>query len=419
MYHLRGAFSQQLVSKVSDVIESIGYAGDVAVCKDTRPSSASLCHTIISILLKNGNSVHNLGVGPTPYLSYYTKMHNCLGVMITASHNPEHDNGIKLFHSGKEADFRHNPPQTPSTEEYDCSSFRQAYMQDMVRKIDSEAVRRKSPKILIDFGNAASSNFTAHALRMIGARTVTLNADHSTPFSRSSEPEKGTDYLPNLISQLGVDFAIVHDIDSDRCRIATKDGLMNQDVQLLNMADYVCSSGDVFVTTVEASKLVVDELGKKGVDVRITPVGSNYVAEKVKSLNAVFGGEPCGEYVYADWLFSADGIYTALKFVEMYCKRGFTAPVPYNTIRDSIQLNGMDKKSIMECVRARVNSLGVEQINRMDGLLFTYKDAKVLVRMSNTQDIVRITVEHPNADAVKNVHMQIYELVRSCIKTQK
>ncbi len=418
MYHLRGRFSHELVVKISSVIEKMGCVGVVAVCRDTRPSSACLHHHISSMLLKNGNEVRNLGVGPTPYLSRYTKINSCLGIMITASHNPEEDNGIKLFHSGLEASIPDRPIKSrmPSQNEYDCRDFRYVYIKDAVRGLDSEAVKRRSPKIVVDFGNASSSAFTAHALRMLGAKAITINADHSVPFSRPSEPDKNIPYLAEFVERVSADFAVAHDADSDRCRIVTREGIMNQDVQLLNMADYMCSKGDVFVTTVEASQLVADELRKKGVSVLITPVGSNYVGEKVKSAGASFGGEPCGEYIFPDWLFSADGVYAALKFAEMHCKRGFKSYKPYHTIRDAVMLKGNSKADVMERILKKVDSLGITDINTMDGLLFNHKGVKVLVRASNTQDIIRITTEHPDENAVKNIHSEINELVRSCLK---
>ncbi len=414
----RGVFEDGLIERVEKAIERLGWQGTVAVCGDTRPSTPALKSRIISVLMKNGNDVHDLGIGPTPYLSYYTKLHNCLGIMATASHNPEGDNGIKMFKGGVEAvDVEECNGRGPAKSIINAD-FRDGYIRALLNKADTEAIRDRQPIVIVDCANGTAGAFTPTLLRMAGAHVITIDAEHSNPFSRDSEPnERSLSYLPRLISGLGADFAVAHDVDGDRCRIITTHGVMDQDVQLFLMADYLCKGGETFVTTVEASQLVVDGMQRKGVNVEITPVGSNFVGRSAKKSNAVFGGEPCGEYVFPSLTHSADGVFAALMFTKMYCERGFSGPVPYYTIRGKVDNAGMKtKEKVFADIENRLmKELGVKEFTRLDGLLFTYSGAKVLVRGSNTQDIIRITCEHKDKGKAESVYRGVESIVKMCV----
>ncbi|MCX8200339.1 MAG: hypothetical protein N3G76_02625 [Candidatus Micrarchaeota archaeon] len=393
----RGLYNSQLAGRISSTVSSLGLQGIVAVAADTRPSSHSLLSAVSAALLGNGNTVHNLGIIPTPTLAYYSKAHGCVGIMITASHNPEQDNGIKIFLNGKEAlGIAPKPPAPPSGTIISVNP-RTQYFDALLRQVDLSPIRKSHPKVIVDCGNGAGGAFTPFILRAAGAHVITIDAECSHPFAREPEPEHPSlSYLPSLVSETGADFAIVHDADADRCRIVTADGMMAQDVQLLNVAAALCGQGDTLVTTVEASRMVQDELEKAGVRTVVTPVGSNFVARAVESLGAVFGGEPCGEYVFPRHMYSADGILAALVLTRIYCERGgFAKYATYATIRSKIEVAkaGGKELAISKLREALVQDPGVRIISEQDGVLFEYGSSRVLVRKSNTQDIIRITCE--------------------------
>ncbi len=418
----RGMYDEALIRRISSAVGSLGNQGTVAVAIDTRPSGPALSDTIISILKKNGNAVHFLGVAPTPVLSYYSKVQNCLGIMVTASHNPETDNGIKMFFNGVEAiDVQPKPAGMPCDVKIDVD-IRDSYLHVALAQVDTSSIKRKRPKVIVDCANGTGALYTPHLLRMAGAHVITIDADSSLPFSRDSEPtEKSLSYLPALITALNADFAVAHDADADRCRIITKDGLLNQDVQLLNMASALCKSGETFVTTVEASQMVSDELAKKHIKIEITPVGSNFVAREAKNKSAAFGGEPCGEYIFPKFLLSADGILSALMFTKLYCESGFTDYKPYATIRGKIEIasgkggsknTDETKQSAMkEIEMALKKDKNAKIVSDLDGVLFIYNDARVLVRKSNTQDIIRITCEHKDEKKAQAAYDEIKRIV--------
>ena len=410
-YSFRGPFNDVLLSRISRTIDALGMQGKVAVAMDTRPSSPALYNLITSHLLQNGNEVHSLGVAPTPVLSFYTKHANCLGIMITASHNPMDDNGIKMFFRGAEAQgiTPHPSSPAPSHKLFTIDAYL-LYIQNALAQVDTSTIKSRKPKVLIDCINGTAANYTPFILRSAGAHVVTVNAELSHPFSREPEPtENALAYLVDMVRELDADFAVAHDPDADRCRIVTRDGVMNQDVQLLNMADALCSEGDTFVTTVEASQLVSDILKTKGVSVEITPVGSNFIARALQKRGR-FGGEPCGEYVYPHFLLTADGVMTALQFTKLYCDRGFTNYKPYSTIRGKVEVHDKDKS--MSMIRAKLaGEHGVKMLSTLDGLLFEYNNARVLIRKSNTQNIVRITCEHKDEESARSVYSRVMKIV--------
>ncbi|MGC9057677.1 MAG: hypothetical protein ACP5H8_01185 [Candidatus Micrarchaeia archaeon] len=417
---LRGRYSEKLVDGVERIISSMGGVGKVFVSMDTRPSSPTLHHTVIKSLLQNGNTVYDVGIGPTPYLSYLTKVHGCLGIMITASHNPEYDNGIKVFYRGMEVD-REGIIQTISHRPQSCGRIHtvdlcESYLRHLCMLFDARPIMKRRPKVIVECGNGTAGMFTPYMLARAGVRVVTVNSEHSNPFSRDSEPtQQSLQYLAGLVQEFNADFAIAHDVDADRCRIITKDGIMSQDVQLLNMALYVCRPGSLFVTTVEASGLVVETVSKKGVGVEITPVGSSFVGRKVSELRAAFGGEPCGEYIFPGHIYSADGIVTALKFTELFCVSGFSAFPEYPIIRGTVKVREGMKDQVMARIENELALQGISSISMVDGLLFNHNGAKVLIRKSNTQEVIRITVEHRDVHMLNEVYNNMVNLVKRSV----
>ncbi|MEM4331875.1 MAG: hypothetical protein QW500_01195 [Candidatus Micrarchaeia archaeon] len=414
-YSFRGKYGPELVRRVADTIHKIGFQGVVVIARDSRPSSHALASLIVSGLLQNGNIVHDIGVVPTPVLSYYSKQHSCLGVMVTASHNPEDDNGIKMFFNGSEAsNIQPNHSINPSSKII-VADAAAGYIPAVLKYIDTSAIQRVRPKVVVDCGNGTAGAFTPLILRAAGARVITVDAEISHPFSRSPEPEYDTlAYLPAIVREMGAAFAVAHDADADRCRIVTADGVMPQDIQLLNIASAICKKGDLFVTTVEASQAVLDQLAKIGIRTEITPVGSNHVARAAARYGAKFGGEPCGEYVFPDFLLSADGVLSALVLTKIYCElKGFTAYNQYPIIRGKIAVSpNIPKYKIIEKVKGALRQVpSINIVSEQDGILFNYEGARVLVRCSNTQDIIRITCEH----ADENRARQAYDWIKKVI----
>jgi phosphoglucosamine mutase len=282
--------------------------------------------------------------------------------------------------------------------------------------VDSELIAKKKPKVLVDC-NGAASVITPQLLTDLGCRVVSVNASRCC-FNRPSEPNAtNLAYLSGLVRSGGFDFAIAHDGDGDRCMVLDETGAaLPLDAQLAMMIAHELegSSNKRIISTVEASLMIRDVVGKAGGTIDITPVGSTFIGDLMEENGALFGGEPCGEYIYRDGVHVPDAELAAAKFVQMFCEKGVFSKRKYPAhFMARERFPAKDKQASMLLVRGSVAKLGIDgDIRADDGIRLDEEDGWFLIRASGTEPIIRLTMEYKTKARLEQRRAQMIKLIK-------
>ncbi len=405
---IRGIYGQDITEGLALKIANIFASGTLVAGRDIRESGVPLMEAVAAGALASGADVVDLGIVPTPTVAIYPNR----GIMVTASHNPPEYNGLKLMEKGKEIG---KALEKEITQAYRESHFRMGrtpgrkgtdpeavdrHKAMVMGLVDCEAIARKKPKIVVDC-NGAAAVITPSLLSDLGCVVVSVNASLEG-FARPSEPnEKNLSYLGGIVRSAGADFAIAHDGDGDRCVVFDETGTMLPlDAQLAMMMEHelASSKNKKIVSTLEASLAVSDAVKRAGGKIAITPVGSTFVADELERQEALFGGEPCGEYIYAGGVHVPDAVLAAAKFAEIFCVDGrfskLKARYPQHFMARE-KFPAHDRQAAMERIVKAVRASGITgEVRSDDGVRVDEEDGWFLIRASGTEPIVRLTMEY-------------------------
>ena len=407
---IRRMFDQALVDTALRVGSALASrSSDILVGMDTRTTSPLLTHLVISGILGSGATAHVAGIAPTPSVAYSTRTVKT-GCMITASHNPEEYNGLKLL----------NPDGSSFTQ------FQQAEMEELIqiqhwtdwqhqgseRAIDALTPHKNAildkvniktgTTVVVDCGNGAGSVLTPALLADAGTKTICINCNPSGHFARPSEPLKeNVGYIGELVKKTESACAVVHDGDADRMMAFDNRGrYIDGDHLLMLFARYL--DAKQVVTTSDAS-MIIEEIA----DVRRTPVGDTYVSEELLKWGD-FGGEPSGAWIFPQISYCPDGPHAAALFCEISTEwnvaQELDAMPSYPVLRESFSSN---------TARETVMALGAAKPT--DGIRIADEEGWCLIRASGTEPKIRITAEGKTLQKAK----EILKKGRSMIKQGK
>jgi len=424
---IRGIYGGEITEELAMKIAGIFAEKALVVGRDIRKSGVPLSQAAAAGAASVGADVIDLGIVPTPTLAFATNKHSCRGIMVTASHNPPEYNGLKLIEKGREigkemekaiqekykqelilaksiGKFRHDP------------NIIEEHKGMVISMVDADAIRKKKPKIIVDC-NGAASVITPSLLSDLGCEVTSINASLER-FSRPSEPSKeNLSHLPGLVRDANADFAIAHDGDGDRCAIVDDTGeMLPLDVQLAMMIEHELSltKSKKIVSTVEASLAIREVVESAGGSIEITPVGSTYVGDVLERGEAAFGGEPCGEYVYAKGVHVPDAVLAAAKFAEIFCKKGKFSELKkkykqYFIAREKFKAK--DKHAAVQAIRKSIDIKG--KVRSDDGIRVDEEDGWFLIRASGTEPIVRLTMEYKTSEKLNKRKAELTKLIES------
>jgi phosphoglucosamine mutase len=430
---IRGIYGSDITEGLALKVANVFAMGTLACGRDMRESGIPLFHAVSAGAASAGADVVDLGIVPTPTVA----LAGGRGIMITASHNPPEYNGLKLVENGKEigkelegeiaAAYREGTfriSRKPGRVSKDTGII--GRHKDMVcGMVDAAAIAKRKPKVVVDC-NGAAAVITPSLLSDLGCEVVSVNCSLES-FARPSEPnEKNLSYLGGIVRSAGADFAIAHDGDGDRCAVFDETGTMLPlDVQLAMMIGHelASSKNKKIVSTVEASLTIREVVEKAGGQIAITPVGSTFVADELERSGALFGGEPCGEYVYASGVHVPDAVLAAAKFAEIFCAKGAFSKLktlyPQNFMaREKFQAK--DKHAAVAAIRKAIDAGEVEnQGNRKpetnDGVRVDEEDGWFLIRASGTEPIVRLTMEYKTKDRLETRKSRLVALIQKSL----
>jgi len=381
-------------------------SSDVIVGMDTRTTSPLLSHLIVSGIISNGGTAHLAGIVPTPTVAFNTRLMKA-GCMITASHNPEEYNGLKLFNPDGSSFTQEQQKET----EKQLASLNYTDWQHLGKESTIDALTPHKNAILdkininpdlsviLDCGNGAGCMLTPRILADAGIRPKNVNCNPLGYFARPSEPlPEYLGYIGDMARNTDADCAVVHDGDADRMMAFDNRGrYIDGDHLLMLFAKYMAAKR--VVTTSDAS-MIIDDI----TEVRRTPVGDAYVSEELIQWGD-FGGEPSGAWIFPKISLCPDGPFAAALFCEIASEWDVAEEIDamphYPILRESFQTNSA--KEILS---------GLGAARPTDGIRITEDDGWCLVRASGTEPKIRITAEGKNITMAKAMLAKGKELVR-------
>ncbi len=405
---------------------------EILIGMDTRESGAWIAGQVAGGLADRGVRARLAGVITTPGVAYLTRADDFVaGVMISASHNPYQDNGIKVFgHSG----FK-----LPDAEEHEIEreifqllgngavqtgpkslavdpGLDQRYVDYLLSTI---TVRFDKTRIIIDCGNGAASHLAPDLFRRNGAE---VHAICASPNGRNINLDCGALHVETLrqaVIERQADLGVAFDGDADRAIFVDRCGkIVDGDAVLLIAARSLKAAGhltgDVVVSTVMANLGLETALSRDGIRMLRTPVGDKYVLEEMIRVNAALGGEQSGHVIFREWATTGDGMLTALRLVETAQRAG----AGLDELTRDLQIYPQRLYNVRVREKKPLTDLPAvgHEISACEKALGAA--GRVLVRYSGTEPLIRVMVEGPELEQVENYGRRIAHAVEREIGVQ-
>ncbi|MBC7463929.1 MAG: phosphoglucosamine mutase [Actinobacteria bacterium] len=415
------------------LIESLGSTDErstatrprAIVGQDSRASGEFLEAAIVAGLSSAGVDVYRVGVLPTPAIAYLVGESGAdLGVVISASHNPMPDNGIKLFSRGggklddaleTAIEVRMREPWERPTgsnvgRAIDDPSAAERYLSHLLASVTTPLA---GLKVVVDCANGAASFVAPEAYRRAGAEVIAISNE---PNGWNINDGCGSTHMSNLqakVLETQADIGIALDGDADRCLVVDEDGnIIDGDQILTILALGMKSRGQLKSNTVVST--VMSNLGFRtimksaGIDVVTTQVGDRYVIEKMIESDFSLGGEQSGHVIMRDYSNTGDGILTSLALLQEVVRSKKSIQSLADAMRKfpqvMINVSGVAKERlesstvISAAIRSAEEELGDE--------------GRVLVRASGTEPMVRVMVEAASDDLASRIAAGLADVVQ-------
>ena len=388
---------------------------NIAIGKDTRRSSYMFEYALSTGLTASGADVYLLHVTTTPSVSFITKTENFnCGIMISASHNPYYDNGIKLLNSNGEKmeeevidaleaylDGRVNEIPLATREAIgrtiDYSAGRNRYIGYLI----SLATRSyKNIKVGLDCANGSTWMMAKSVFDALGAKTYVINNDPNGLNINENCGSTHIDVLRQYVLENNMDVGFAFDGDGDRCLAIDKTGkLIDGDLILYIYGCYMKERGklenNTIVTTVMSNLGLYKALDRVGIDYVKTAVGDKYVYECMRENGHRIGGEQSGHIIFSKYATTGDGLLTAIKLMEVMLEKHMTL----GQLSEDVKIYPQKLKNVRVADKeAALSDSGVKAaIKESEQILGC--DGRILVRKSGTEPVIRVMVEASSDEA--------------------
>ncbi len=387
--------------------------------KDTRPSSIMVKETASAALRQNGTNVFDLGTVPTPVVFHESRNFGA-GIVVTSSHNPIEWNGLKFIIEGRginEAEL----PQILETQEIQQSSIgseetiKSSYLEDAKKFIGNI---EDTPEIVIDIGGGAAKEFAPKLLKELGCSVQVINPDLK---GCTRGPDPTVDNLTDLVSiSSEKDIGFAFDLDGDRLVVVRNGKKQTPDVTLgLGVAKALDLGYKNFVLSIDSSVSIEKFIKENGGVVQRSKVGEANVIDLMIKTKAQAGGEGSSAgFILPEFNFCREGILTSGLIASMLGNSRFNEVLNfmenYFQVREKINVDSVYHDKVMERVASKVNKKYSEVIG-IDGIKgIIDEDSWVLIRKSNTEDIIRISVESNTLDKCRTIVKETSEIVNQC-----
>ena len=405
-----------------------GRKAKVVIGKDTRRSSYMFEYALCTGLMASGADAYIMHVTTTPSVAYITRVDDFdCGIMISASHNPYYDNGIKLLNGkGEKMDeetilkveeYLDGKVEVPIAERHeigrtvDYVAGRNRYIGYL---ISMSRFSFKDVKVGLDVANGSAWSIAKSVFDALGAKTYVMNAEPDGYNINTDCGSTHIEHLQKFVVEKGLDVGFAYDGDADRCLCVDEKGnVVTGDHILYVYGLYMKERGKLInntvVTTVMSNFGLYKALDKVGIDYEKTKVGDKYVYENMVQTGNRIGGEQSGHIIFSKYETTGDGIFTALKMMEVMLAKEkpmseLAAPVVfYPQVLKNIRVTSKPDTLNDPDVKAAVKKVG-------DALGDT---GRILVRESGTEPVIRVMVEAESDEICEKYVDGVLEVIRA------
>ena len=402
----------------------------IIIGRDTRISGEMFESALTAGICSAGGRAMLAGIIPTPAIAYLARKHKAkAGIVISASHNPFHDNGIKFFGGDgyklpdsvedeleaivHQLETDDNYPR-PTAEHIGHIEYRTDFLNQYMEFVISTCKERfEGVKVVLDCANGAAYEAMPKILRHLGA---TVKVIHALPNGTNINDGCGSTHLESLqkaVLENGADFGIAHDGDADRCLCVDEKGqIIDGDHILVMCAMDMMKEGklpyNTVVTTVMANIGFHQAIKKAGGRAEITKVGDRYVLENMLKNGYKIGGEQSGHIIFTDFSTTGDGLITALQVLSSLKRSGrkasdltalmTTYPQLLVNVKVATKEGWETNEAIKEAIAEGDKELG--------------ENGRILVRPSGTEPLIRVMAEGPDQEQLDRICHAIADVVK-------
>ena len=420
--------TEAMASDLGRAIARVFSGTPVVIGGDSRESTPAFITAVSSGLLESGSRVESLGVVPTPVVAAEAARTGAVGVVISASHNPYYDNGIKVFGPGGvklstdveaqiEAEW-HSPTPAGATNteqnvvvEGDAAALRDRYLDRMSRSIERRSLN--GLRVVIDAANGAASDLVGEVFSSVGVDVIVMNADPDGTNINDNCGATHTAGLQAAVRSYGADIGLALDGDADRLIAVDHEGnVVDGDRVIAILAADMRSRGtlvaDTVVVTVMANLGFHRAMNESGIRVVETPVGDRHVLEALLDGGFSLGGEQSGHIIIPAHATTGDGMLTGVVLLDAVVRSGRSlaelsagsmASFPQVLINVEVPVRGeVPEEAIREVRKELEAELG--------------EDGRILVRPSGTEPLVRVMVEAAHQRDAERVATTLADAIR-------
>ncbi len=402
----------------------------IIIGRDTRISGNLFESALATGICSAGGRVEIVGVCPTPAIAYLARTHGAAaGIVISASHNPFYDNGIKFFGGDgyklpdatedeieklvRRMEAGEKLPRA-TREHIGTIKRRKEYVREYIDFVQGTAgVRLDGMKVVLDCANGAAYDCMPRVLRRLGADVHVI---HAEPDGVNINEACGSTHLESLQKTVladGADIGIAHDGDADRCLCVDEKGEVIDGDHILvmcaqDMMEKGTLAGNTVVTTVMANIGFHKAIEAAGGRAEITQVGDRYVLENMREHGYRLGGEQSGHIIFSDFSTTGDGLITALQVLVALKRTRRKASELSALMKSYPQLlvnvvvatkdGWQENEAIAAAIRAGEEELG--------------SDGRILVRPSGTEPLIRVMAEGPEQGQLEEICRRIADVVK-------
>lgn len=403
----------------------------VLVGRDTRLSGSMIAGSIMSGVCAYGGEIVSLGIVPTPAVSTLVRDREAAaGIVISASHNPFQDNGIKIFGS----DGRKLPDETEAEIEkiVNEKAFPQLCTGEDIGNIiydkyaGEEYVNRLKKhfpldlsrfKLVVDCANGATSDYAADMLISLGADVISINKDYDGININENCGSTKPATMKETVWKEVADMGIAYDGDGDRVILADGVGnIVDGDGIMAIIANYLKNKGELsnnrLVVTVMSNLGLKIAMEQAGIDLSITPVGDKSVSEEMDRTDAAVGGEQSGHIILSKYTPTGDGMLTSLMILQIMLDTGDSLAelskvmTPLPQVLENVTVakrdQWCDNTTIKEAIAKAEEILGDK--------------GRILIRPSGTEPLLRVMGEGPDAEELEKIIQQLVAVIKEELK---
>lgn len=409
---IRGKFNTELTVEIAmELGKFLGQehrGKNILIGEDTRLSSPALALAIASGASSMGANAYLMGVCPTPALAYVVSLEEfSAGVMVSASHNPYYDNGLKVFDQNgikleqkvelEISDYLQGKTsiEIPRNHQVgkivDYQNGINAYIEHIVNFTDSDF---SSLKIVLDCANGSSITTAEKIFKDLGADVTVI---HNKSTGLNINDNCGSTYMNTISKEVikqKADLGFAFDGDADRCLAVDSSGkLIDGDAILFILAKWMNENNHLkkhtVVSTVMSNLGFLKSCEREGINVEVTDVGDKYVFEAMHKFNYKLGGEQSGHVILRDFATTGDGVLTALKITDIIVGEKKTIEElaseceTYPQVLEKVVVDDKEKIMNNKSLLAKIDEIAIKLGD----------DGRILVRASGTEPVIRIMVE--------------------------